>query len=151
MRPHLDYCAQAWCPYLRKDIDLLEGVQRRATKMIDGLHNLPYQERLRILNLTTLEIRRLRGDMLQVFKILHGIDIVNVDDFFVRSQSELRGHDFKLFKQRFNTNTGKHMFSNRVVDYWNSLPQDVVSSTTVLNFKVKIDQLIKKGWGCLKV
>ena len=62
VRPHLDYCIQAWKPHLRKDVDRLKKVQRRATKMIEGLEGLDYLGRLRILNLTTLETRFLMPD-----------------------------------------------------------------------------------------
>ena len=77
VRPHLEYCVQAWRPYLQKDINLLESVQRRATRMIANFSNLAYDERLFRLNLTTLETRRLRGDLIEVFKILKGFE--NVD------------------------------------------------------------------------
>ena len=72
LRPHLEYCIQVWSPYLRKDIDLLEKIQRRATKLIPGLRDLRYEERLKEYRLTTLETRRLRGDQIEVFKILNG-------------------------------------------------------------------------------
>ena len=66
VRPHLEYCIQAWRPY-RKDIDTLERIQRRATKMIPELRDLSYEERLKECRLTTLETRRLRGDQIEVF------------------------------------------------------------------------------------
>ena len=101
------------------------------------------------MNLTTLETRRLRGDLIEVFKIIRGFVDVNSNQFFTFSSNMLRGHQYKLFKKRFNTNVGKYSFSNRVVDIWNTLPCDVVASSTVVAFKSKIDQLFKDGWGLL--
>ena len=77
VRPHLEYCIQAWSPYLRKDIYNLEKIQRRATTLIPGLSNLRYEERLKECRLTTLETRRLRGGQIEVFKILNGYE--NID------------------------------------------------------------------------
>ena len=70
VRPHLDYCMQVWSPYLAKDKQLLEKVQARATKLITNLKDLPYEERIANLNLTTLEDRRRRGDLIEVYRCL---------------------------------------------------------------------------------
>ena len=70
VRPHLEYCVQVWSPYLRCEVDKIEKVQRRATKLVPSLHELPYEERLKKLNLTTLEERRHRGDQIETFKII---------------------------------------------------------------------------------
>ena len=106
---------------------LLEGVQRRATKLIPTLGHLTYPERLLHLGLPTLEYRRERADLLQVYKIFHGIDKINPNKFFeIAPSTSTRGHSFKIYKQRPNTNIRKHSFSFRVVDTWNSLPKDVV-------------------------
>ena len=82
VRPNLEYCVQAWRPYLRKDIDMLEKVQRRTTKLITGLRDLSYDDRLKECGLTTLETRRLRGDQIEVFKILNGHENIDPNIFF---------------------------------------------------------------------
>ena len=81
VRPHLEYCIQAWSPYLRKDIDMLEKIQRRAIKLIPGLRDLRYEERLKECGLTTLETRRLGGDQIEVFKILNGYENIDSNIF----------------------------------------------------------------------
>ncbi|XP_060068745.1 uncharacterized protein LOC132548866 [Ylistrum balloti] len=70
VRPHLEYAASVWNPYKIRDIESIERVQRRATKLIPGLKELSYSDRLKKLGLPTLAYRRLRGDMINVFKIM---------------------------------------------------------------------------------
>ena len=83
VRPHLEYCIHACRPYLRKDVDMLEEIQRRATKLIPGLRDLRYVERLKECGLTTLETRRLRGGgQIEVFKILNGYENIDYNIFF---------------------------------------------------------------------
>ena len=81
VRPHLEYSIQAWRPYRKKDIDILERVQMRATKMIQKLRNISYEMRLKECGLTTLETRRVRGDKI-VFKIFNGYENIYRNMFF---------------------------------------------------------------------
>ena len=76
VRPHLDYCIQAWRPHLRKDIDRLEKIQK-ATKIVEGLTNWKYGDKLKELGLTTLETRMIRADMIEVYKIFRGLDRID--------------------------------------------------------------------------
>ncbi len=96
VRPHLEYAVQAWAPI--KDITLMEKVQRRFTRMIPEIWGVSYADRLEQLGLMTLEMRRLRSDIIETFKILKGLDDVPAEDFFQFSHTEhTRGHSLKLF------------------------------------------------------
>ena len=102
---------QAWNPHLRKDIDMLETIQRRATKLIPGLRDLSYEERLKECGLTTLETRRLRGDQIEVFKILNGYENIDSNIFFEIRQSKItRGHNFTMVKKQSRLDVRKFFF-----------------------------------------
>ena len=95
---------------------MFEKMQRRATKMVYGFNDLTYEQRLRRLGITTLETRRLRGDVIEDFKIIKDFDKVDYLKFFHQSTKGLRGHNLKLFKLSFKCNVGKYTFSNRAID-----------------------------------
>ena len=114
VRSKLEYCVQAWSPYLKKDIISLEGVQRRATKMIPGFENKSYEERLKELNLTTLMQRRKRGDMIELYRMLHGLEKIDSTKFVTISQGErTRGSSLKLYKKRCRLDVRKYFFSQK--------------------------------------
>ncbi|MCP4269647.1 MAG: hypothetical protein GY777_29425, partial [Candidatus Brocadiaceae bacterium] len=93
VRPHLEYAVQFWAPHLQKDINKLEAVQRRATKLIPSLRNKPYEERLKDLKLFTLKKRRLRGKLIECFKIIKGFTNINPSNLFTFVQNSVtRGH-----------------------------------------------------------
>lgn len=141
VRPVLEYCAQVWAPYLRKDIDMLERVQRRATRMISGFEGKSYEERLKDLGMFSVERRFLRGDMIQVYKIFTSIDNIEVNKFFIiDSRRETRGHSKKIIKKACHLDIRKHSFSNRVVNFWNGLPREVVECNTLTAFKTGLDR-----------
>ena len=140
VRPHLEYAAPVWNPKAIYQIDKIENVQRRATKLVPGLANLSYPERLKILKLPTLAYRRTRGDMIQVFKMInpnYGYDksipcLLTPND---NKYHKLRGHSKKLFPYSSNKDIRKFCFSNRIVHIWNSLPENVVSAENILSFE----------------
>ena len=126
------------------DIDKLERVQRRATKLCTDLRDLSYKERLQNLKLPSLYYRRQRGDMIQVYKILTGRDNIHQDKLLPLSHStRTRGHSLKLEKKFARLNIRKHSFGPRVVNSWNSLPTWVVEAKDMNDFKSKIDQFWK--------
>ena len=111
VRPHLEYCIQTWRSYRKKDIETLECIQRRATKIIPELRDLSYEERLKECGLTTLETRRLRGDQIEVFlKILNGYENTDRNMFFsLKKDSRTRGHEIKLLKDQCRLDIRKYL------------------------------------------
>ena len=149
VRPHLEYASSVWSPYLKKDIKTLEQVQRRATKLVPYLKNLKYEERLKILGLTSLEERRIRGDMIQYYKCLNGynkIDWFNPNTVVSSVSlngpaSSIRGNKHRLNRQFIrNFPQRKHFFTNRIVPYWNDLPSVVIASKSINSFKSNYDK-----------
>ena len=140
VRPHLEYCVQCWSPYYKKDIEKLEGVQRRMTKLIPRLRNKPYEERLNELNLFSLTKRRCRGDLIEVFKIIKGIENMDMEKYFTIDTSNItRNNGYKIVGKRFQTNEAKRFFFNRVVNVWNGLPSNVIDCSTTDVFKKRLD------------
>ena len=140
VRPHLEYCSVSWSPRFVTDDKKIEAVQRRATRLIPGMSSLSYPERLIKLELFSLHYRRERGDMIQVYKILHGIDRIDPEHFFVRSDYlRTRGHPLKFFTTRCKLNLRSSFFSKRVISSWNSLPASLVTATSAVTFKHGLD------------
>ena len=144
VRPHLEYCIQAWSPYLGKYIDMLEKIQKRATKLIPGLRDLSYEERLKECGLKTLETRRLR-DQIEVFKILNGYENIDSNIVFEIKESKItRGHNYTLVKKQSRLDVRKFSFSQRTINVWNKLSTDCVHASSVNMFKNKIDKYLAK-------
>ena len=136
VRPHLEYGNTIWYPHLKKDINSVEKVQMRATKLLSELRDLCYEERLSRLKLPSL----VYSDMIQTFKIIKGIEDIPSERFFTVITSNTRGHVYKLLKPRCNTSFQLRHFSQRIINDWNNLPVDVVSSKTVDSFKINLDR-----------
>ena len=142
----MEYGNIIWYPFLRKDIDLesTEKVQKCDTKLIPELKDLTYMyiERLKDLKLPSLAHRRRLGDMIQTFKIIKGFEDISDDNFFKLCKvSTTRGHSLKLEKKlRCKTRVRQQPSSQRIINEWNSLPEQVVPSKDVRDFKSRIGQ-----------
>ena len=126
----LEYASLAWIPFYRKDIDELENVQKRALKLsIIPVESVP------------LEQRRLEADLCEVYKYLSGLNRNNPEHFFYHYSSNLRGHSLKLRKMYSRTEIHKNVFTNRVGDHWNKLPEEIVTASSLKTFKKKLMSL----------
>ena len=125
-----------WSPYTLTDISKIESVQRSFTKRLPGLRNLPYAKRLEVLGIDSLEVCRLRYDLVFVYKLLFGpVDLKFSDYFTLRTSSTTRGHDCKLFLAYSRLNVRKHFCSERVVPVWNNLESNVINFSNIKHFK----------------
>ncbi len=119
-------------PTLRADINQLERVQRLATRLVRGLRHVPYEERLRQLNLFSQERRRLRADLILAFKIFKGELDLNPPEFFLRPlRAGLRGHTYRLLQGPSRLRRRSGAFSVRIVKFWNRLPVHLVLAPSV--------------------
>ena len=138
IRPKLEYAETVWSPHKKKNIRKLERVQRAATKMVPELKDMTYEERLKVLDLPTLEQRRERGDLISIYKIVSGMDKTGEELLTVEGRA-MRGHNKRIRKERFRRDIKKFSFPHRVVDVWNGLPSKLVDAVSVHSFKEQLD------------
>ena len=141
IRPHMELCVQAWSLYLVKDVQCLEIVQQTATKIVPALRNLPYEERLWQLKLTTLEERRCRGDLIKSFKMMTSDKTISQHLFHPSNTGHhFRGHSMKLAVTQYRTEVRRHFLSRRIVPNLSRLTQQVVDETSVNCFKNRLEK-----------
>ena len=145
----LEYGVQLWSPNYRKDVNKIERVQRRFTRMLPGFQQLSYRERLNELGLYSLVRRRLRGVLIEVFKMMKGIDRVDVAKLFPLWVGKIRtrGHDLRIKGPKFRGNMRGNFFTQRVVAVWNEFPAEVVEAGSILTIKSKVDRyMVGREW-----
>jgi len=141
VRPLLEYASCVWSPHHIGKIKHVESVQRQFTKRLPGFADLEYKERLSRLNLESLEMRRLRQDLLYTYKIVFGLVSDACSDLFILTNSVTenapctRGHYYKLFPSFKRVDTRKFFFAERVILPWNSLPAEYVHFSKLSVFK----------------
>jgi hypothetical protein len=139
--PLVSYCSPVWSPYQIGDILAIESVQQLFSRRVPGLESIGYAERLIKLSLPTLELRRLRADLLLCYKILHGLVDVKPDKLglhLASSECVTRGHNFKLAKSHSRISARLNFFGCRIVDPWNSLPVSLVNACSAVVFKQEL-------------
>ena len=144
VRPHLEYAQAVWSPNLKKYINLIENVQIRATKYVDGFKDLDYPDILRKLELPTLMYRRARGDMIEIFKHFHVYDKSVISESFRPKERVSRKHDFQLYNRTAKDGVGgirNNSFYYRSVNTWNNLPRNVVNAKHITT------TMLDKRWG----
>jgi hypothetical protein len=136
-RPLLEYASSVWSPHFSQAIDKIESVQRRFTKRLRGLAETDYAARLSLLDLPSLEQRRLMLDLTLTYKVTFGLIDVTFNYFSLRQTASMstRGNPYKLNCVHGRTDVRQHYFCNRVCNIWNSLPPSIVDFTSISSFR----------------
>lgn len=141
VRPILEYSNPVWCPLLVRDINMLESVQRRFTRLPYGVQRPSYEARLEAMSLCPLESRRRRGDLIFTYKALHNGTSPVHQLFVLNTDERLRGHSLKLSRSTFRTSCRQNFLPNRVFHAWNALPNEAVTAPSTNSFKNYIDSV----------
>jgi hypothetical protein len=143
VRPMLEYASPVWSPHLKKDVALIERVQRLFTKRIPAVRHLPYTDRLSILGMRSLEHRRLYLDLVYLYKIIHGLCVLNIANLGISavcSRQSLRNYGFHLGTAFSSSSLQQYSFAERTCRLWNKLPKNSYCMS-LSSFKKCIDKI----------
>ena len=147
VRPHLEYANPVWHPSFKKLKTLIENVQRRATKRLPCCRDMDYESRLRELDLPCLAYRKLRGDMIEAYKMTtNHYDEDIPPPITLKNQKnarKTRGNNMQMFKERVQKRTRRMFFRNRIVNFWNDLPNKVIEAPSTKAFENRLDKFWK--------
>ena len=140
VRPQLEFAIAAWNPYHQSDINKLEKVQNRATKVSHFLKGFNSETRRKLLNLTSLSMRRTRGDLIQKYKLENNLEVINWHNKPL-AISARANHRVKYHRELVRNCSQRHnFFNNRIANDWNALPNNVTDSKSVTSFKKNLDK-----------
>ena len=157
VRPKLEYAAQAWSPWLDKDIEVLEAVQRRAVRMMSDVKGETYEEKLGDAGLQLLSERRERGDMIEAFKVVNGYEKVRKEEWFTMQEGQRRTRQNTEIREEMivqklvmkgcksRGEEKRNFYKQRVVKGWNSLPSSIQLAPSVNAFKSRYDAWRKQS------
>ena len=149
VRPHVEFGNVSWSPRFKKQIEMIEKVQERATRVIPGMKDMTYEQRLRSMKLPSLKYRRKRGDLIEVFKYVNNFYNANQNLLIKDPSNRTRGHSHKLLKRSCNLNLRQNFFSFRVVNQWNNLPTSIVEASSLNSFKARLDKHFANEMYCV--
>ena len=138
VRPHMEYCVEVWNPQMQGDINIMERVQNKMTRLIPNGRNLSHCQRNKLIGVTSHQTRRLRGDLINIYKKINDEKL-----FILRNNQRTRGHNKTLVMPIVNNNIKLHSFSVRSINMWNSLPNDIVNSRNLNSFKNYLDSYLE--------
>ena len=139
VRPSLDYLSIIWNPYTKSAIESIERVQRRMCNLIPDIRHLAYHDQLSSLGIYSLRARRLRYQLISIFKIYKGFTKLNFSEFFDLCPSRrTRGHNCRIITKFASRNYRLHFFTVAAISYWNQLTQEDIEVSSVAVFKARL-------------
>ena len=147
VRPILEYGQTIWSPHDKTQIREIENVQRRSTKQIPDVKEKSYTERLREIDLPCLLTRRIRGDLIEIYKLLHNRYDPDVSGVLIKlnTRTNTRSNGLKIEKQNSRLNCRRYYFTMRCINIWNKLDTTIVNAASLNNFKQMIDKFFKEN------